>query len=91
LVVLRIKLTSKRQATFPAEVCKQLGIDDGDTLELQPLRYKRETVWVLKPIARLNRPWIGCLRKYAKKANRPWTREEHEEGIGRAWAKESGK
>jgi len=31
-----IKLTSKRQATFPVEVCRQLDLRAGDEIELIP-------------------------------------------------------
>jgi bifunctional DNA-binding transcriptional regulator/antitoxin component of YhaV-PrlF toxin-antitoxin module len=82
-----IKLTAKRQATFPAEVCKELGVTSGDSLEILPLRYKNETVWVLKPPTRAT--WIGSLGKYARGAKRPWTREEHGDATGRAMAGES--
>ena len=86
-----IKLTSKRQATFPAEVCRQLGVRPGDTLELSAIRHRAETVWILKP-AKLQRPsWLGRLRKYAKNAPEPWSREHHGEATARAMAMESGK
>lgn len=87
----RIKLTAKRQATFPSDVCRQLGLRTGDFLELKPVLYQNERVWVLKPLPKLERSWIGSLKKYARKVDRPWTREEHEEETGRTWSKESGK
>lgn len=86
-----IKLTAKRQATFPVEVCKQLGVTCGDSLEILPLQLDNETVWVLKPPARATSPWIGSLRKYAGNAKRPWNREEHGDSIGRAIARDSEK
>ena len=86
-----IKLTSKRQATFPVEVCRQLGVSPGDTLELSAIRHRAETVWILKA-AKLQRPsWLGRLSKYAKNAPEPWSREIHGEATARAMAKESGK
>jgi hypothetical protein len=84
-----IKLTAKRQATFSAEVCRELGVTSGDSLEILPLRYKNETVWVLKPPVKAR--WIGSLGKYARDAKPPWTREEHGDAAGRALAGESGK
>jgi bifunctional DNA-binding transcriptional regulator/antitoxin component of YhaV-PrlF toxin-antitoxin module len=84
-----IKLTAKRQATFPAEVCEQLGIRSGDSLEILPMRCKGETVWLLKPPARTPSSWIGSLRKYA--SGKPWTREEHGDAAGRLMAAESNR
>lgn len=86
-----IKLTAKRQATLPAEVCKDLGINSGDSLELLPLRHKNETVWILKPTAKAKSQWIGLLSKYAGTTKRPWTREEHGDAVGRAMAEKSQK
>ncbi|CAN5914595.1 hypothetical protein BH11VER1_BH11VER1_26120 [soil metagenome] len=63
-----IKLTSKRQVTFPRATCDDLKIGPGDELELTSMKIKSETVWVLKPKAKHDRSWIGMLHKYAKKA-----------------------
>jgi len=86
-----IKLTAKRQATFPVEVCNELGVTSGDTLELLPLRHNNQKVWVLKPAVKSKSAWIGSLSKYATKARKPWTREEQGDLAGRALAGESGK
>lgn len=84
-----IKLTSKRQATFPAEVCRQLGVCPGDTLELAAIRHRSETVWILKPAKQRRPSWLGRLHKYAKNAPEPWSREHHGEATARAMAEES--
>ncbi|MEM1157183.1 MAG: AbrB/MazE/SpoVT family DNA-binding domain-containing protein [Verrucomicrobiota bacterium] len=63
-----IKLTSKRQATFPAQVCKDLGVQAGDELALIPQIRKGKTVWALAPKETANRPWAGQLKDYAKHA-----------------------
>ena len=60
-----IKLTSKRQATFPAEVCERLGIGPGDVLELIPRVEGGERFWILQKREPKKRPWSGCLRRYA--------------------------
>lgn len=86
-----IKLTSKRQATLPVAVCKDLGVTSGDSLELLPLRHKNEIVWALKPVAKVKSRWIGSLSQYAGKSKRPWSREEHGDLTGRAMAQESEK
>ena len=43
----KIKLTAKRQATFPSMVCQELGVAPGDELELKPAKVGGENVWVL--------------------------------------------
>ena len=51
-----IKITSKRQATFPAHVLEALGVKPGDRLELQPgpegyvLRARRVDRSLLAPL-----------------------------------------
>lgn len=86
-----IKLTSKRQATFPVEVCKQLGVGPGDSLSLEPHGEGDETVWILKPAQRIRPAWLGCLRRHAGKGGEPWSRERHGEEAARAMAKEQGR
>ena len=64
-----IKLTSKRQATFPAEVCERLGIGPGDELELIPRVEGGERYWLLQKREPKKRPWSGRLRRYAANAD----------------------
>ncbi len=78
-----IKITAKRQATFPSEVCDALGVKPGDRIALEEQMRKGERVWVLKP--------VRSLAKYAKNASHPWTRERDGDATARAWAEESGK
>ena len=81
-----IKLTSKRQGTFPVEVCRQLGVGPGDSLVIEAMGKGDDRVWVLKP-AKENRPaWLGSLKRYAGNARKPWAREEHGEAAGKAMA-----
>ena len=63
-----IKLTTKRQATFPVEVCKSLGIEPGDELEVIPVvNEDGERVWQLKKAGQIpERVWVGCLNQYAQ-------------------------
>lgn len=61
-----IKLTSKRQATFPADLCRELGIKPGDELVVERRLIDGQTGWLLahpKPAAT---PWFGSLKAYAK-------------------------
>ena len=58
-----IKITSKRQATFPTELCDSMGISPGDELVVEHKLVKGELVWLLKP--RENKlEWLGALKKY---------------------------
>ena len=63
-----VRLTSKRQVTFPAEVCENLGIKPGDELELIPRTEGGERFWVLQKRESPSRPWLGSLKAYAKNA-----------------------
>lgn len=63
-----VRLTSKRQVTFPAEVCENLGIKPGDELELIPRTEGGERFWVLQKREAPLRPWLGSLNAYAKNA-----------------------
>ena len=86
-----IKLTSKRQATLPVQVCQELGIATGDKMELLPLHHNNQKVWVLKPVLKSTSPWIGSLSHFAAQAKSPWTREGQGELTGRAMARDSGR
>ena len=63
-----IKLTAKRQATFPSKVCNELGVAPGDELELKSAKISGENVWVLKPASKPRSKWIGSLKSYAANA-----------------------
>ena len=65
----KIKLTAKRQATFPSKVCQELGVAPGDQLELKPAKLSGENVWVLKPVLKPRSKWIGALKRYAINAS----------------------
>jgi bifunctional DNA-binding transcriptional regulator/antitoxin component of YhaV-PrlF toxin-antitoxin module len=81
-----IKLTSKRQGTFPVEVCRQLGVGPGDSLRIESIGEGDDRVWVLKPAKEVRPAWLGRLKRYAAKASEPWERERHGEATGRAMA-----
>ena len=63
--MLKIKVSSKRQATFPKQVCESLGIEPGDDLLLDRRVEAGEEVWFLTPARQHQRPWLGSLRQYA--------------------------
>ena len=62
MATLQIKLTSKRQATFPAETCTALGVGPGDTLEIQSRLINGEQVWVMKQATAPDFSWVGSLK-----------------------------
>jgi bifunctional DNA-binding transcriptional regulator/antitoxin component of YhaV-PrlF toxin-antitoxin module len=65
--MLKIKLTTKRQATFPAKVCRALGVSAGDEVILEPrTEADGSTSWRLKPESSRPRSWLGSLNAYAK-------------------------
>ena len=61
-----IKLSSKRQATFPRAVCEELDLRPGDTVDLEPRDIDGARVWVLRPHHRPGTRWFGSLRRYAQ-------------------------
>ena len=64
----KVKLTSKRQATFPAQVCRSLGVKPGDELILEPLKQADGSQqWLLKPVRQRERPWLASLRSHVSK------------------------
>ncbi len=63
---MKIKVTAKRQATFPKQVCESLGVEPGDELVLDRRVDAGQEVWVLRPAKGQNRPWLGHLKAYGK-------------------------
>jgi len=61
-----IKLTAKRQATFPVEVCNQLGLKSGDEIDLIPRLENGEQQWLLRKRSNPTRGWVGSLNQYAE-------------------------
>ena len=62
-----IKLTAKRQATFPKDLCEEMRLQPGDALVVERKKVNGAWVWVL---ARAREPvmsWIGCLSHYGKR------------------------
>ena len=60
-----VTITSKRQATFPAALCKELGLAPGTKVAVERRRVGDETVWILKG-PEPDWSWIGSLRRYAR-------------------------
>ncbi len=49
-----IKLTSKRQATFPAQLCRELGVKAGEELILERITIEGDINWIIKPKKEVN-------------------------------------
>ncbi len=78
---LQLKLTTKRQATFPVATCHALGIQPGDTLEMESRVLEGETVWILKPRPVLDFSWIGSLKGKGTKTPRDHSMEAIRQSI----------
>jgi len=63
-----IRLTSKRQATFPARLCDELGLSPGGEIELKREERKGKAVWILEARQSEAPAWVGSLRRYAQNA-----------------------
>lgn len=64
----QIKLTSKRQATFPKEACEALRVVPGDVIEMEPGIVDGQKVYILRP-KKVERRWLGFLKDKAKKVD----------------------
>jgi bifunctional DNA-binding transcriptional regulator/antitoxin component of YhaV-PrlF toxin-antitoxin module len=61
-----LKVTSKRQATFPKETCDALHLRPGDVIDLERRVEDGETLWILRPKTTRPRKWVGRLAGRAK-------------------------
>ncbi len=60
-----IKLTSKRQVTFPAQLCRELGVKAGEELILEKRKIENKAAWIIKPKKGITTKWFGGLNRYA--------------------------
>ncbi len=78
-----IKVTSKRQVTFPAKVLEELGVKPGDQIELQ----EGPDGYLLKP-RRIDYSKLGTLKDKIKPGTPPFDirkfRDDRESGRGPA-------
>jgi bifunctional DNA-binding transcriptional regulator/antitoxin component of YhaV-PrlF toxin-antitoxin module len=66
MTIKSIRLTSKRQATLPLQLCEELGIKPGDEIILERQKTAGEIKWLLKPKKKVQSRWFAQLKKYAK-------------------------
>jgi bifunctional DNA-binding transcriptional regulator/antitoxin component of YhaV-PrlF toxin-antitoxin module len=78
----RVKLTSKRQATLPAALCRELGVGPGDQLELERCVVDGAPAWVVRA-ARPDWSWLGAARPWARGKSHRWA--DVRRGIARGW------
>ena len=60
-----IRLTSKRQATLPRQLCEEMRLRAGDSLIVDARVIGGERVWLLKPADKVETPWFARLKRYA--------------------------
>ena len=53
------KLTAKRQATLPRDLCEELGVRPGDEIALERRVLGGETLWIMRP-RKVDWSWIGA-------------------------------
>lgn len=82
----KMKLTSKRQATLPVGVCKELGVKAGDDIILEKQEIKGDMLWVLRTRKQDAPGWFGRLRRYAR--NKSHDMETIRSAIGARLGKE---
>ena len=76
-------ITSKRQATLPAALCRELGLKPGGKVDLDRRVVGGETVWLLRG-RRLDWSWFGAARRYGKGRRHRWAAVRR--SIERGWA-----
>ena len=61
-----LKMTSKRQATFPLRVCEALGVGPGSEIILERRKIDGKPAWLLKTKTSTENKWFGALKRYAR-------------------------
>ena len=60
-----IRLTTKRQATFPKSLCDDMGLRKGDVLQVEAATQKGKRIWFLRPTPARDMSWFGRFRRFA--------------------------
>ena len=61
-----IRLTTKRQATLPKQLCDEMRLRPGDGLVVDERVVDGVRVWMLRPADSIETPWFARLKRYAK-------------------------
>ena len=83
-----IKLTAKRQATLPRELCRELNLDPGDAVNVEKRVVDGVAVWCLIPPRKKRLACFGALRKAAQ--GKQHDLKVIRKTIAKAWAEEAG-
>jgi bifunctional DNA-binding transcriptional regulator/antitoxin component of YhaV-PrlF toxin-antitoxin module len=59
-----IRLTAKRQATLPKQLCEEMSLRPGDALIVDQRMVDGRRVWLLRPADQIETPWFGSLKRY---------------------------
>lgn len=70
-----IRITAKRQATLPKDLCEDMGVGPGDDLQVQRRVIDGQEVWVLAA-GRPDWSWVGCARPFAAGKEHDWAAVE---------------
>ena len=82
-----IKLTAKRQATFPSELCRDLDLHPGDRLILERRQIDGAPAWVLRHTSEDRASsWFGALRRFA--SGKSHAMEDIRQSVGRRMGEE---
>lgn len=64
---MQMKMTAKRQVTFPRQLCEEMRLQPGDAIQIEQTEIDGRAVWVLSPPPPpLKLTWVGSLHRYAK-------------------------
>jgi bifunctional DNA-binding transcriptional regulator/antitoxin component of YhaV-PrlF toxin-antitoxin module len=85
MLMATIRITAKRQATLPAALCDELGVQPGDDIQTERRVVKGETVWVLRA-RKLDWSWFGAAKHLIKRRSHRW--EDIEKNIEKGWAED---
>jgi bifunctional DNA-binding transcriptional regulator/antitoxin component of YhaV-PrlF toxin-antitoxin module len=68
-----VMITSKRQATLPAALCRELGVGPGDRVRVERRLVDGEKVWILRG-RQLDWSWHGAARRHARGKSHAWSK-----------------
>jgi AbrB family looped-hinge helix DNA binding protein len=77
-----VTITSKRQATLPAELCEELGVKPGDRLRVERRIVNGESLWVMSG-TKPNWSFFGAARRYGKRKSHRLS--DIDVSIGKGW------
>ncbi|MHC4886939.1 MAG: AbrB/MazE/SpoVT family DNA-binding domain-containing protein [Planctomycetota bacterium] len=62
-----VKVSARRQAVLPKQLCEEMQIGAGDSIEVEPITHGGETLWAIRPLPTRDLSAVGSLKKYARK------------------------